>query len=247
MSILSRAKSALRDPASALVKVLNVFYAKSAKGDKRPAFYDIDKTYPKFRILDRGYQEIRTELEVLLERKDALPRYHDLLKSETYVSGTVDADKDWKVFMLHTPMGIPRWNQAKCPLTTELINQIPNLFQAFFSILDPGKSIPAHCGPYLGYLRYHLGLIVPKINPPRMRVGAEWHTWEEGKSIMFDDSLNHEVVNHSDTVRVVLIVDVLRPMPLPLHAANWAVSRLLFRRTTEGRKALAKIKQYTWH
>jgi aspartate beta-hydroxylase/beta-hydroxylase len=87
MSILGRAKSALRDPASALVNVLNVFYAKSAKGDKRPAFYDIDKTYPEFRILDRGYKEIRTELESLLERKDALPRYHDLLKSETYVSG----------------------------------------------------------------------------------------------------------------------------------------------------------------
>ena len=47
-----------------------------------------------------------------------------------------------------------------------LVAGIPNLFQAFFSILEPGKSIPAHEGPYCGYLRYHLGLIVPEESPP---------------------------------------------------------------------------------
>jgi aspartyl/asparaginyl beta-hydroxylase (cupin superfamily) len=39
------------------------------------------------------------------------------------------------------------------------------LFQAFFSILDGGKSIPRHAAPYRGYLRYHLGLKVPKLLP----------------------------------------------------------------------------------
>jgi hypothetical protein len=37
-----------------------------------------------------------------------------------------------------------------------------DLYAAFFSILDAGKSAPAHDGPYCGYLRYHLGLIVPR-------------------------------------------------------------------------------------
>jgi aspartyl/asparaginyl beta-hydroxylase (cupin superfamily) len=32
------------------------------------------------------------------------------------------------------------------------------MVQAFFSILDPGKSVPENEGPYLGYLRYNLGL-----------------------------------------------------------------------------------------
>ena len=41
------------------------------------------------------------------------------------------------------------------------LRQVPNLLGAFFSILDPGKSIPAHDGPYTGYLRYHLALKVP--------------------------------------------------------------------------------------
>ena len=59
-----------------------------------------------------------------------------------------------------------------------------------------------------------------------MRVKDQYHTWEEGRSILFDDSLNHEVYNISDDLRVVLIVDILRPLPFHLHATNWAVTRL---------------------
>jgi len=32
---------------------------------------------------------------------------------------------------------------------------------AFFSILAPGKHLPAHRGPYKGVMRYHLGLLIP--------------------------------------------------------------------------------------
>lgn len=100
------------------------------------------------------------------------------------------------------------------------MDAIPNLFQAFFSILESGKSIPAHNGPYAGYLRYHLALMVPQSNPPTIRVKDQYHTWKEGESILFDDTWNHEVVNDSDSIRTVLIVDIMRPMPLPLHLVN---------------------------
>lgn len=224
---------------------LNGRYSRSAGGENRPAFYDIDKTYPSLRILDQNYDVIREEMEAVLAYKDRLPRYHDLDARETYISGTVDADKTWKVFMLQCIIGAPKNNQAKCPRTSALLQQIPNVYQAFFSILDPGKSIPAHCGTYRGYLRYHLGLRVPKNNPPSMRVKDQIITWEEGRSIFFDDSLNHEVYNKSDDLRVVLIVDVLRPMPLHLHAANWFFTRVLSRQSEEAKQALAKIDDYT--
>jgi aspartyl/asparaginyl beta-hydroxylase (cupin superfamily) len=224
---------------------LNERYRKSAGGDDRQAFYDIDKTYPSLRILDRNYDSIREEMEAVLAYKDRLPRYHDLDARETYISGTVDPDKTWKVFMLQCIVGAPKHNQTRCPHTTALIQQIPNVYQAFFSILDPGKSIPAHCGTYYGYLRYHLPLRVPKNNPPSMRVKDRIITWRERESIMFDDSLNHEVYNKSDDLRVVLIVDVLRPMPLHLHAANWFLTRVLFRQSEEGKQALAMFDSYT--
>jgi len=224
---------------------LNGRYRKSAGGENRPAFYDIDKTYPSLRILDQNYDVIRGEMEGVLAYRDRLPHYHELDARETYISGTINPEKAWKVFMLQCIVGAPKNNQAKCPRTTALIQQIPNVYQAFFSILDPGKSIPAHCGTYLGYLRYHLGLRVPKNNPPSMRVKDQFHTWEERRSLLFDDSLNHEVYNQSDDLRVVLIVDVLRPMPLHLHAANWLLTRVLCRQSEEAKQALATIDNYS--
>ena len=41
----------------------------------------------------------------------------------------------------------------------------------------------------------------------------EWRHWEEGKSLLFDDTYDHEVRNEAETVRVVLFVDFLRPLP----------------------------------
>jgi len=224
---------------------LNWRYSLSAGGDNRPAFYDIDKTYPSLRILDQNYDVIREEMEQVLAYKERIPRYHDIAESERYISGTIEPDKSWKVFMLQCIMGAPKKNQEKCPRTTALLRKIPNVYQAFFSILDPGKSIPAHSGVYLGYLRYHLGLRVPKNNPPSMRVKDQIHTWEERHSILFDDSWNHEVYNKSDDLRVVLIVDVLRPMPFHLHAANWVLTRVLWRQSEEAKQAMALIERYS--
>jgi hypothetical protein len=53
------------------------------------------------------------------------------------------------------------------------------------------------------------------------------------------------VVNESDDLRVVFIVDLLRPMPFHLHAANWILTSLLMRHSEEARPVLANIKKYS--
>jgi aspartyl/asparaginyl beta-hydroxylase (cupin superfamily) len=224
---------------------INRLYARDAGGDARPSFYNIDEVNADLRKLDQNYAVIREEVETLLSQKANLPRYHDLAASEQYISGRVDADKDWKVFMLRSLVGTPEANQKRCPRTTGLLEGIPHLYQAFFSILDPGKSIPAHCGNYLGYLRYHLALIVPRNNPPSMRVKDQIHVWEEGKSIVFDDSWEHEVYNKSDGIRVVLIVDFYRPMSPLLHAVNIGITYLGGRHSEEAKQMMANIRKYS--
>ena len=95
---------------------------------------------------------------------------------------------------------------------------------AMFSILAPKKHIPEHRGMWKGMLRYHLGLIIPW--PPgscRIRVGQDIRTWDEGKSLVFDDSHLHEAWNDSDQYRVVLFVDVVRPLIFPLSLINRSV------------------------
>jgi aspartyl/asparaginyl beta-hydroxylase (cupin superfamily) len=240
--MLSRIKSAAKNPSAAAVKLANQIYLWAADGERRPAFHDIDSVKPELKILDQNFVAIRDELNALLANKQAIPRYHEVSARETHISGVVDPDKDWRIFVLHCPAGIPRKNQEKCPRTAELTGKIPGLVQAFFSILDPGKSIPAHCGPYLGYLRYHLALRVPKNNPPTMRVKDEIHQWEEGKSILFDDSLEHEVYNKSDETRVVLIVDFMRPMNLLAHALNAVLLKIVPRFSKEAREQFSQVE-----
>lgn len=44
--------------------------------------------------------------------------------------------------------------------------------------------------------------------------GAARH-WQEGASLLFDDTCEHEPANETDQLRAVLFLDVLRPSPAP--------------------------------
>ena len=62
-----------------------------------------------------------------------------------------------------------------------------------------------------------------------IRVADDISHWEEGRSMIFDDTYYHEVRNDTDSWRVVLFVDFLRPLPFPVSilnkAAIYAVSK----------------------
>ena len=60
----------------------------------------------------------------------------------------------------------------------------------FFPRLEPGAHIPPHSGILNCRLICHLPLIVPP--GCWLRVGNETREWEEGKLMIFDDSMEHE-------------------------------------------------------
>ena len=101
------------------------------------------------------------------------------------------------------------------PNTIELLKD-PQIHNAFFSILDPGVEIPEHIGYYKGYLRYHMGVIIPnnytgKTNDKSYIVcGGEKYIWKEHKGIIFDDMYLHYVKNPTDHLRVILYLDIKR-------------------------------------
>lgn len=45
----------------------------------------------------------------------------------------------------------------------------------------------------------------------QIRVADQWLTWEEGKIIVFDDSYEHEVINSTNSIRVVLLFRFWHP------------------------------------
>lgn len=103
---------------------------------------------------------------------------------------------------------------ARCPRTWEAVQAAPlpritNSPTVMFSLLRPGARIAAHTGMFNTRLVCHLPLIVPP--DCRFRVGNEVRQWEEGKLLIFDDTIEHEAWNDSPQDRVVLIFDIWRP------------------------------------
>ncbi len=167
--------------------------------------------------LEEHADVMREELDQILQYREALPSFHDIAEE----ASTISQDDMWKTFFLYGYGEKAEENCARCPRTTELIEQVPGMTTAFFSILSPGKHIPAHRGPYKGVLRYHLGLKVPEpAEKCRIRVADQVVHWEEGDSIVFDDTYNHEVWNETDGERAILFLDVKRPLPTPLSQMN---------------------------
>ncbi len=112
-------------------------------------------------------------------------------------------------------------NCKRCPETTKVLKQIPGMKTAMFSIFAPHKRLPEHRGAYKGVLRLHLGLLIPEpAEQCGIRVGTETRHWAEGKAMIFDDCFPHEAWNETDGRRVVLFVDVVRPMRFPANLVN---------------------------
>ena len=179
-------------------------------------FFELDR-FPWVAEVERNWTTIRDELLAVLEDREALPNFQDISKDQIEITD----DDRWKTFFLYGYGFQAKLGVEMCPRTAALMRQIPGMTTAMFSILSPRKHILDHRGPYKGVLRYHLGLIVPEDKAAcRIRVGDDIRHWEEGKSMVFDDTYNHEVWNDTDETRVVLFVDVLRPLPSPESAIN---------------------------
>jgi aspartyl/asparaginyl beta-hydroxylase (cupin superfamily) len=221
--------------------ILNRYYARHIGGNQRPTFFAIDQTYPALNQLTQNAKIITSEFEEAYKQTKRLPNYHDIDPGEKAISATTN--NNWSVFMLYLLGHKPEETRQLCPETCRLLEGIPNLVQAFFSILAPHKSIPPHEGPYLGYLRYHLGLRVPTKNPPKIIVNNQDYTWREGEAVLFDDSWTHAVENNSDEIRAVLIVDVLRPMPILPTIVNKFATNIIAKHTY-GRSVIKRVKQY---
>jgi aspartyl/asparaginyl beta-hydroxylase (cupin superfamily) len=199
--------------------VLDGLVRRHVGGEEREVFLDPARLRPELLELDANLEVIQEELRRVLPAAADIPRYHEADAAQETISG--NDEKAWRVFFLHFYWADERFpHRVHCPRTTELVAGIPGVLQGFFSILEPRKSVPAHSGPGLHYLRYHTALVVPRENPPSIRVKDRHHTWKVGTSLLFDDSHDHEVTNEADEPRVVLIVDVLRPLPWHLHALN---------------------------
>ena len=196
----------------AFAERMNLRYARAGN----PPVYDT-RIFPWVAALEAQAPRIRAELLAILRRQSELPSFHDI---STDVR-TISQDAGWKTFFLCGYGNTSPRNIAQCPATWAAVQVIPGLQTAMFSVLEPGKHLAPHRGPYNGLLRLHLGLVVPEpATALGIRVGRQTHHWEEGRALVFDDAYEHEAWNDSGATRVVLFVDFIKPLRMPASLLN---------------------------
>jgi aspartyl/asparaginyl beta-hydroxylase (cupin superfamily) len=183
---------------------------------------------------------IRAELDQLLNERDRLPGFEQISRRQRRI-----ATGGWKVFFFNVYGREVRASAQLCPATAAVLRTIPGLRTAMFSILKPWARIPPHSGHNRGVLRYHLGLRVPHQDRCGIRVKDSKRQWAEGKSLVFDDTFEHEVWNDSDEDRVVLFVDILRPLPWPLHLLNILALEVIKRFAPDVDEAYAQAQAFS--
>lgn len=164
--------------------------------------------------LEARTDAIRAELDAVLAQTHDFPPYIEDEPGRPTRTHPLAARRDWGGF--HLLRGQPvEPNAALCPQTLEALTLAPQPFirgrspMALFSLLKPGTHIPPHNGLLNTRLICHLPLIVP--DGCALRVGNETRAWEEGRLLIFDDSIEHEAWNRGPSRRVVLLFEIWRP------------------------------------
>ena len=197
--------------------VFRVFHNRCLIGD-HPFFSK--KTLRPAKELEAAHPQIKEEVLKILERYEELTPFQTMSPDQEHLSN----DDKWKFFFLKCANIKFRKNVALMPQTMAIVDKYPEIVSAYLSILAPHKSLPMHRGPWSGVLRAHLGVVVPvpadASKKPHLIVDGLRYEWKEGEVVFFDDTYEHEAHNPTDEIRVVLFLDVLRPLPWPYAMLN---------------------------
>jgi aspartyl/asparaginyl beta-hydroxylase (cupin superfamily) len=173
--------------------------------------------FPWLASIEDATEEIRAELmnvladgPATLEPYVAHPQGVALTKWQE-----LNHSRRWGVYFLWREGRPYAEHLARCPRTVAALEAWPRWDvpgcgpTAVFSILEANTRIPAHNGVNNTRLVVHLPLIIP--SGCGFRVGGERREWRPGEALVFDDTIEHEAWNESNTPRAVLIFDIWNP------------------------------------
>jgi aspartate beta-hydroxylase len=175
--------------------------------------------FPWLDAVEAAGDEIRAELlRVLVADREGLQPYIDFPPDMPLDQfRELNRSRRWSAYFLWNQSAADAGHIARCPQTARVLEAVPlrprieaRAPTAFFSILDANTRIPAHTGVTNTRLTVHLPLIVPP--GCGFRVGATTREWVPGQAWVFDDTIQHEAWNSSDTPRAVLIFDIWNPL-----------------------------------
>ena len=165
--------------------------------------------------LEAAAPAIRAELETMLAGDAGLVPYVAADPDRPAKRHALLDDPRWSAFHLYR-RGVPvPENAARCPATMAALDALPmpripgRAPIAMFSVLRAGTHIPPHNGMHNSRLICHLPLLVPE--GCRLRVGNETRTVVQDRTMIFDDTIEHEAWNDGDATRVIMLFEIWRP------------------------------------
>jgi len=179
-------------------------------------FYD-NAAFSWLKDLEAASEMIRDELVAVLREDSAGFRPYIQHGEGAAASQWAELNHSprWSAFFLWKAGVRVHDHCRRCPRTAALLETLP-LFDmpqfgptVMFSALAERTRIQPHTGDTNVRLVGHLPLILPP--HCRFRVGNETREWRVGEAWIFDDTIEHEALNDSDDLRVILIFDVWNP------------------------------------
>jgi beta-hydroxylase len=179
-------------------------------------FFD-PREFPWIAEVEADFHDIRADACRAMQGDLPIPKFSD-------ISPRIDKPAELRTLVFHIYGREVEENCEHYPNTARALRKIPGMRTAMFSVLKAGIHVPPHEGPSAAVLRYHLGLVVPCTGSEiAIRVDNETRSWAEGQSMVFDDTFEHEVWNHTAHDRAILFVDFERPLSGPLAYMNRAL------------------------
>ena len=218
------------DAGERFTRAVGGFFGRQSLVEDKPFLSNAQ--FPFLEKFSENWEQIAAEARTILKNRDAIPAFQEISPEQHLIA----KDKSWRTFFFYGFGQQVKKNCKQAPFTTSMLEQVPNIEIAWFSILAPGYHIPPHKGVTKGILRAHLGLLIPKEQENcKIRVDNEIQHWEPGKVFVLDDTFEHEVWNNTDEERVILIFDFDRPMKWPgralLRFFIWAMKFTAFYQT----------------
>lgn len=190
--------------------------------------------FPEHHLFEQHFPEIKQEVDAFLKHTHG---GKDIILSRDVFSGVnAQIGRDvreqdgetfgWRLQALKAGGKMSPYVEH-FPILSSLL-QSNKISVCALSVLEPGVTIPIHVGYYKGIMRYMLPIRVPRDRDNVfLCVNGKKHVWEEGKSVLWDDTFPHKVYNLTSETRVVIVMDIVRPLARWLGALNRFVLKLV--------------------
>ena len=168
--------------------ITNPIFEKTSTIDIQPIYND--SLLETSKILTKNYPIFKEE--VLNSYK-----IYTTIKGDQFFEDIVEKNTDWKKLYIKWHSDIDPLAKKICPKSCKIIESLPDVKIAMFSVLSPGAKIIPHQGPYKGCLRYHLGLSTPNSENCFIVVGKK----KKQTSPPLSSGVNEFIMDYSEDLR----------------------------------------------